>query len=82
MNIYYYAGLSQYEAYFSNEGASGGDFVLTAETAPSVPEPATWAMFLFGYGAIGIAIRRRRNSLALPQCCLSPAGGVDRDRQH
>ena len=27
---------------------------------PSVPEPATWAMMLLGFGAAGTAIRRRR----------------------
>lgn len=26
----------------------------------AVPEPATWAMMLFGFGGIGIAMRRRR----------------------
>src|SRR4029079_733593 len=31
-----------------------GDFV------GEVPEPATWAMMLFGFGAAGYAIRRRR----------------------
>ena len=30
----------------------------TASTA-AVPEPATWAMMLIGFGAIGLAIRRR-----------------------
>jgi hypothetical protein len=30
----------------------------------SVPEPATWAMMLLGFGAIGFAVRRRRSSLA------------------
>lgn len=34
------------------------------ETITQLPEPSTWAMFLFGFGAIGIAIRRRRKSLA------------------
>jgi hypothetical protein len=34
------------------------------ETITAVPEPSTWAMFLFGFGAIGIAVRRRRKSLA------------------
>jgi hypothetical protein len=35
-------------------------------TPPGVPEPATWAMMLLGFGAAGIAIRRtrRRNVLA------------------
>jgi hypothetical protein len=29
----------------------------------AVPEPSTWAMMLLGFGAVGLAIRRRRNSL-------------------
>jgi hypothetical protein len=29
--------------------------------APGVPEPATWAMMLLGFGGIGMAMRRRRN---------------------
>jgi len=33
----------------------------------SVPEPATWAMMLLGFGAVGFAMRRGRKSLpALP----------------
>lgn len=28
---------------------------------PPVPEPATWAMMLLGFGAAGFALRRRRN---------------------
>lgn len=28
----------------------------------SVPEPATWAMMLVGFGAIGMAVRRRRGN--------------------
>lgn len=28
----------------------------------AVPEPATWAMMLLGFGAIGFQLRRRRNS--------------------
>jgi hypothetical protein len=26
-----------------------------------VPEPATWAMMLFGFGAVGYSVRRRKN---------------------
>ncbi|MDB5680379.1 MAG: hypothetical protein JWO16_184 [Sphingomonas bacterium] len=33
-----------------------------AVTNPGVPEPATWAMMLMGFGAMGFAIRRRRNT--------------------
>jgi hypothetical protein len=28
---------------------------------PAVPEPATWAMMIAGFGAVGFAMRRRRN---------------------
>ena len=35
------------------------------QVSPSqaTPEPATWAMMTIGFGAIGIAIRRRRKSI-------------------
>jgi hypothetical protein len=26
---------------------------------PGIPEPASWAMMLFGFGAVGTAMRRR-----------------------
>ena len=31
-----------------------------AINAPAVPEPATWAMMLFGFGAVGYAVRSRK----------------------
>jgi hypothetical protein len=34
---------------------------------PSAPEPGTWALMLLGFGATGIAIRRRRRTVALAQ---------------
>lgn len=34
--------------------------ILTSTGPLSVPEPATWAMMLLGFGAAGIAIRRSR----------------------
>jgi hypothetical protein len=30
----------------------------------AVPEPATWAMLIFGFGGVGATLRRRRNQLA------------------
>jgi len=44
---------------------SAGNFVMddfafdTEVSAAPVPEPATWAMMLAGFGAIGLALRRR-----------------------
>ena len=31
-----------------------------------VPEPSTWAMMLIGFGAIGVALRRRRKAISAP----------------
>jgi len=49
----------------SGNGAPGnvllGGLVLT----PSVPEPGTWAMMLLGLGAIGAAMRRKRQRLLI-----------------
>jgi len=38
-------------------GAYGG----TLSFSPAIPEPASWAMMLLGFGAIGSVVRRRRN---------------------
>lgn len=35
---------------------------IALATAPAVPEPATWAMMLLGFGLIGGIMRRRRTS--------------------
>jgi hypothetical protein len=39
----------------TGEGSFGGNVAFAA-----VPEPATWAMMLLGYGAVGFSMRRRR----------------------
>jgi hypothetical protein len=48
----------------------GGDYILVTGTAnglPSaVPEPATWAMMILGFGAMGLVLRRRRNLSLTP----------------
>jgi hypothetical protein len=43
-------------------GAAAGSYsgTLNIQTVPAVPEPATWAMMLLGFGATGLMIRRRR----------------------
>ncbi|MXO60727.1 PEPxxWA-CTERM sorting domain-containing protein [Altererythrobacter salegens] len=37
-----------------------GTFAGTLTFSQAVPEPATWALMLLGFGAIGFAMRRRR----------------------
>lgn len=58
-------------------GAFNGVGTADARVRPSivslnftaVPEPGTWAMMLVGFGAIGMAMRRRRSAQArLAQC--------------
>lgn len=39
---------------------------IIASISGAVPEPATWAMMLLGFGGIGFAMRRRRFELARP----------------
>ena len=50
--------------------ASNGSFVWhlagdisNLSVISAVPEPATWAMMLFGFGAVGVALRRRKRAL-------------------
>jgi hypothetical protein len=35
------------------------DFIIRATVTP-IPEPATWAMLIFGFGLVGASVRRRR----------------------
>lgn len=35
-------------------------FLTISDTPPGVPEPATWAMMLLGFGAIGFSMRAQR----------------------
>jgi hypothetical protein len=42
-------------------GAGGQGFGTTQGFSLGVPEPATWAMMLAGFGMIGFAARRRQN---------------------
>ena len=41
-------------------GFSNAALYTTAAPPPGVPEPATWAMMLMGFGAAGAGLRRRR----------------------
>ena len=44
----------------NTQGFSNAALYTTGTPPPGVPEPATWAMMLMGFGAAGFAIRRRR----------------------
>ncbi len=41
---------------------SGNSTLTISRAVGAVPEPATWAMMLIGFGAIGMATRRRRSA--------------------
>lgn len=41
------------------QGAEGGQFAIGG-TLGAVPEPATWALMLIGFGSLGAAVRARR----------------------
>ena len=50
----------------SVSAASGNDFALddiSLTDVGSVPEPATWAMAVIGFGAMGATLRRRKQNL-------------------
>ena len=57
---------------FALAGVDPNDFTLTlspgftngATVTPSVPEPTSWALMILGFGAIGLAMRRRPGGLA------------------
>jgi hypothetical protein len=58
-------GLGSYVvAYINQDGNYGATANSGAilEDGSSVPEPATWAMMLVGFGAAGVAMRRRRKA--------------------
>lgn len=48
-------------------GGPNEGILLDAVSVAALPEPATWAMMILGFGAIGLAMRRRRRrQLVLP----------------
>ena len=49
-----------YRIDLSAGGNTVTSFAQLGTGAPAVPEPATWAMMLIGFGAMGVSLRRRR----------------------
>lgn len=52
--------------FFSTQGGNLTTFSASA-LAPAVPEPATWALMLLGFGGMGISMRRNRRCVAIAQ---------------
>ena len=46
------------------KGVTFDNLLVTGNVPSAVPEPATWAMMIMGFGLAGTAIRKRRRSLA------------------
>jgi hypothetical protein len=66
IGIYYYFDDGAFGAVGTYEsqlfGADqAGRLVVTDLGGGAVPEPATWAMMIAGFGAVGFAMRRRQN---------------------
>ncbi|MHA6718373.1 PEPxxWA-CTERM sorting domain-containing protein [Sphingomonas sp. RS6] len=58
---------TDYDVGGSDHGLAIDDLTLTAALTPpagAVPEPATWAMLIGGFGLAGASVRRRRNVAA------------------
>lgn len=52
-------GASALTAAFGAPDLTDAEFGLAATAPVAVPEPATWAMMILGFGAVGLATRRR-----------------------
>jgi hypothetical protein len=63
-----YAAVTNADKSINNVNGTSGDAVLMADTVDSVPEPASWAMMITGFGLIGGALRRRRTTIATATC--------------
>ena len=53
-------GAGQYMLTISGDNRGNGSLGGSVTIEQAVPEPATWAMMLFGFGAVGFAMRRRK----------------------
>jgi hypothetical protein len=60
-------GEGSYATAFIHDGrnwdATANSGAILEDGPPGVPEPATWAMMILGFGAAGVALRRRKTEL-------------------
>ncbi len=54
----------QSDYFATGRGLQLDNLVVTGTPVAGVPEPATWAMMILGFGAAGSVLRRRRMALA------------------
>ena len=60
------AGLASGAGYvFNSQLGANSPIYRISFSSVAVPEPATWAMFILGFGVIGSQLRRRRPRVAL-----------------
>jgi hypothetical protein len=52
------------DAGFGNAASSIDQMISGSISAAGVPEPATWALMILGFGAVGGTMRRRRSATA------------------
>ena len=57
-------GSYRYYDFVSTSTSGGKNFLIAGLTATAVPEPATWAMMLLGFGLIGASVRYGRRKPA------------------
>jgi hypothetical protein len=60
-------GMGQYTLTIMGNTSDSGALAGTVTIRDAVPEPATWAMMMLGFGAVGFALRRKRKLALIGQ---------------